>query len=93
MVPHICNHSSLDAEKRVLLGVLGQPALHSEFQNTLDYMWRLCLKTKTKPKHANQFYVNLTQGHKVESFGKEPQLRTPHTLDLPVDKPLVDFLD
>ena len=43
---HAFNPSTLEAEAGESLWVQGQPGLHSEFQDSLGYTEKPCLKTK-----------------------------------------------
>jgi hypothetical protein len=60
-VAHAIYLSSQEAEAGSSLWVQGQPALHSEFQDSHNYTEKPCLEKKTKPKPTSKRNITKTK--------------------------------
>jgi hypothetical protein len=74
------NASSWEAEAGGFLWVWGQPALQREFQDSLSYLEKPCLKTKIKNK-IMKFWDKWAD---LDSTNKETQTQKEHLLSSPL---------
>jgi hypothetical protein len=72
-VAHASNASTLEADAGGSVGVLGQPGLHSEFQDSQGYIERLCLKNnKMKQNQSKKKIKEKNSGVKRHYRSNEP---------------------